>query len=54
MGLPVVYTAGAVPTVTDARRAVGDNPTRAVYATVDLIEDYIAARDLLSGQNLQE
>lgn len=29
-----------------------DTPTRAIYATVDLIEDYIVARDLLSGQNL--
>lgn len=49
--LPVVQAACRVASYT-ASRFGRDTPTRAVHATVDLIEEYVAARDLLSGQNL--
>ena len=49
--LPVIQAACRIVSYT-ASHFGRDTRTRAIYATVDLVEDYIAARDLLSGQVL--
>ena len=49
--LPVIRAACRVVSYT-AGHFGQESPARAVHATVELIEDHIAVRDLLSGENL--